>query len=157
MVVEAVLREERKPATLPTMAFIQQKVREERARGETLFFKEWVANDPLSPHGDGLGPVFNETSCIACHGLGAPGGAGPENKNVVVLTVLFNNGRPVPTKGLERIHPGFTGMRSTVLHRYGTDPEYGSWRRHFFADNQQRTQKPARKLTRRPPRSGFVG
>ena len=51
-----------------------------------LFAKEWVPNDPMSHGGDGLGPVYNETSCVACHGLGAPGGAGPESKNVVLVT-----------------------------------------------------------------------
>ena len=56
------------------------------ARGEVLFAKEWVPNDPMSHGGDGLGPVYNETSCVACHGLGAPGGAGPESKNVVLVT-----------------------------------------------------------------------
>jgi RNA polymerase sigma factor (sigma-70 family) len=57
--------------------------KEARALGEVLFAKEWVPNDPMSHGGDGLGPVYNETSCMACHGQGAPGGAGPESKNVV--------------------------------------------------------------------------
>ena len=60
--------------------------RDERTRGEMLFAREWVPNDPMAPAGDGLGPVYNESSCVACHGLGSPGGAGPENKNVVLLT-----------------------------------------------------------------------
>ncbi len=42
---------------------------------------------PSSPGGDGLGPVYNDTSCVACHGQGAPGGGtGPGNKNVVLVT-----------------------------------------------------------------------
>src|SRR5207237_6397839 len=35
------------------------------ARGELLFVKEWVPNDLMSHGGDGLGPVYNETSCVA--------------------------------------------------------------------------------------------
>ncbi len=46
--------------------------RDEMKRGEILFTKEWVPHDPLSHAGDGLGPVYNDTSCVACHGLGAP-------------------------------------------------------------------------------------
>jgi RNA polymerase sigma factor (sigma-70 family) len=99
------------------------------ARGAVLFAKEWVPNDPMSHGGDGLGPVYNESSCVACHNLGAPGGAGPESKNVVLVTAR-PNGRGV-ARDLDQIHPGFRDARSVVLHRYGTDPEYGTWRRRF--------------------------
>ena len=85
-----------------------------------LFAKDWAPNDPRSHGGDGLGPVYNETSCVACHGQGAPGGAGPENKNVVLVTASLTS--QDKAKGLDQIHPGFRGGRSTVLHRYGTDP-----------------------------------
>ena len=46
---------------------------------------------------------------------------------------------PCP-RGLEKIHPGFRGTRSTVLHRYGTDPAYGSWRRRFFEADREKAQ-----------------
>ncbi len=138
-VVEAPRRPVGQPEPIPALAVVERKAREEQGRGEALFFKEWGANDPASPRGDGLGPVYNETSCVACHGLGSPGGAGPESKNVVLLTAIPTNGRPVP-KALESVHPGFRGTRSTVLHRYGTDPEYGSWRRHFFEANRENSQ-----------------
>src|SRR5581483_1807086 len=42
--------------------------------GKGLFKHEWKPQDPLSPGGDGLGPVFNEKSCVACHGQGGLGG-----------------------------------------------------------------------------------
>src|SRR4051794_33809371 len=35
--------------------------------GEQLFAHKWVAHDPLSAKGDGLGPVFNARSCAECH------------------------------------------------------------------------------------------
>ena len=63
-----------------------QKVRAVARLGEELFHREWVAGDARSPGGDGLGPVYNETSCVACHNLGGAGGAGPSNKNVVILS-----------------------------------------------------------------------
>src|SRR5258708_27959533 len=47
-----------------------------RSQGHELFLREWVPGDPRSHGGDGLGPLYNETSCVACHNLGAPGGAG---------------------------------------------------------------------------------
>ena len=56
--------------------------------GEELFHREWVAGDARSRGGDGLGPVYNETSCVACHNLGGAGGAGPSTKNVVILSAL---------------------------------------------------------------------
>lgn len=102
-------------------------------RGAFLFAKEWTTDDALSRDsgGDGLGPVYNETSCVACHGLGAPGGAGPENKNVVIVSAVTRRGQEAQ-KQLDEIHPGFHGTRSTVLHRFGADPSYSNWRRQFF-------------------------
>jgi CxxC motif-containing protein (DUF1111 family) len=55
--------------------------------GKVLFHHEWVPNDPLSPGGDGLGPVFNASSCIACHHQGGPGGSGGLQHNVTTFTV----------------------------------------------------------------------
>jgi RNA polymerase sigma factor (sigma-70 family) len=114
----------------------ERLAREERARGAILFSKEWMPDDSKSHGGDGLGPVFNATSCVACHGLGAPGGAGPESKNVVLITVSPNGCGPVPSP--ERIHPGFRGSKTAILHRYGTDPEYAAWLNRFFAANRGR-------------------
>src|SRR5262249_8591419 len=91
---------------------------DEQAKGALLFAKEWVPDDPMSHGGDGLGPVFNDTSCVACHGLGAPGGGGPENKNVVILTVRSPRKRIAGE--LMRIHPGLVSAGSTVLHRFRT-------------------------------------
>src|SRR5690349_19866538 len=54
--------------------------------GKELFNREWIAGDPRSHGGDGLGPVFNDTSCVACHNQGGAGGSGPASKNVHILT-----------------------------------------------------------------------
>ncbi|AGA26815.1 sigma-70 family RNA polymerase sigma factor [Singulisphaera acidiphila] len=134
-IVEVVARSADKPEAQVTLTRLNQPSREVEARGQLLFAKEWSAKD-------GLGPVYNETSCVACHGLGAPGGAGPENKNVVIITAIAAGGRGSP-KGLDRIHPGFRGTRSTVLHRFGTDPTYGSWRRGFFEAYRDKTATPS--------------
>ena len=47
--------------------------------GSELFHHVWKAGDSLTPDGDGLGPVFNERSCVACHNQGGSGGGGTGN------------------------------------------------------------------------------
>jgi CxxC motif-containing protein (DUF1111 family) len=95
--------------------------------GHELFLREWVPGDPRSHGGDGLGPLYNATSCVACHNMGAPGGAGPASKNVDIVTLL---GGPVCAEDskLDEFHPGFRTSSSVLLHRFGTNPEYNFWR-----------------------------
>ena len=64
------------------------------------------------------------------------------------------------TTGLDQIHPGFGKSRSAVLHRFGTDPEYASWRRRFCDTNQGRSVELApepRATSDRRPDSGSQG
>ena len=58
--------------------------------GREIFQREWLPNDPRSHGGDGLGPVFNDTSCVACHNQGGVGGGGAESKNVTVISAVRN-------------------------------------------------------------------
>lgn len=60
------------------------------ARGRAIFLREWLPSDPRSHGGDGLGPVYNDSSCIACHNQGAPGGGGPLSKNIDILSASLN-------------------------------------------------------------------
>ena len=126
----------------PLNAKVGRALREDQALGQLLFAKEWAVNDPASHGGDGLGPVYNETSCVGCHGLGGPGGAGPESKNVILVTASPNGCGP--TQSLAQIHPGFRNSRSTVIHRFGSDPEYALWRRRFFDPNAEKGPKTQR-------------
>jgi CxxC motif-containing protein (DUF1111 family) len=64
---------------------------DERARGRELFEREWLPGDSRAHGGDGLGPVYNDSSCIACHNLGGTGGGGPASKNVDIITASSNN------------------------------------------------------------------
>src|SRR5262249_21693417 len=41
----------------------------------------FTPNDPLT-RGDGVGPVFNKSSCVACHYQGGTGGSGKLEENV---------------------------------------------------------------------------
>src|SRR5262245_43625639 len=45
------------------------------AQGRALFEREWQPGDSRTHGGDGLGPVYNDSSCVACHNLGGTGGA----------------------------------------------------------------------------------
>jgi CxxC motif-containing protein (DUF1111 family) len=80
------------------------------ALGAELFQREWLPRDARS-RGDGLGPVYNDTSCVACHNLGAPGGAGPANKNITLLSatpvqvMVSSQMEPAPQPSPPRIPP----------------------------------------------------
>jgi CxxC motif-containing protein (DUF1111 family) len=111
------------------------------ARGRSLFLREWVPGRPSSPGGDGLGPVYNETSCVACHNQGGVGGGGPASRNVDLLAAAEtididggkglsrrNEGSEPDRSALFDLHAGFRGSSSVALHRFATDPNYESWR-----------------------------
>ena len=63
------------------------------ASGQELFEHQWEPNDPLTPAGDGLGPVFNETSCLACHRQGGAGGGGRLRRRGRALSIDPNGRR----------------------------------------------------------------
>ncbi len=54
--------------------------------GEQLFKHVWTPGDPLAG-GDGLGPVYNADSCVACHFKGGVGGSGEVEQNVTTFIV----------------------------------------------------------------------
>jgi CxxC motif-containing protein (DUF1111 family) len=55
--------------------------------GRVLFTHEWKVRDSLCGEGDGLGPVFNANSCVACHSQGGVGGGGSNEHNVTAFEV----------------------------------------------------------------------
>jgi CxxC motif-containing protein (DUF1111 family) len=89
--------------------------------GRELFVREWIPGDKRSHGGDGLGPLFNESSCVGCHNQGGVGGAGPAGKNAQILTAFPSvpvspMGRAVvqPPKSLpEEIFRGLFGTLDT--------------------------------------------
>jgi CxxC motif-containing protein (DUF1111 family) len=82
---------------------------DERARGRELFEREWLPGDSRAHGGDGLGPVYNDSSCIACHNLGGTGGGGPASKNVDIITASSNNMMQQPGGGSVAAERGFLG------------------------------------------------
>jgi CxxC motif-containing protein (DUF1111 family) len=93
------------------------------ARG--LFEKLWEPGEASPSGGDGVGPLFNERSCVGCHNLGGTGGAGENTKNVTILSALsgasaVGNRQTIFQGELEDLHPGFRNRSSLVLHRHST-------------------------------------
>ena len=74
----------------------------EAISGREIFLREWLPNDPRSHGGDGLGPVYNDSSCVACHNQGGAGGGGSASKNVNIISAAFN----VPIQQMVRPRPG---------------------------------------------------
>lgn len=80
------------------------------AEGKMLFAHEWKERDPLANGGDGLGPVYNATSCVACHGAPSLGGAGGLRHNVTMYTIA-----PLQAGG---------ATQTGVVHVYATSPRH---------------------------------
>jgi len=105
------------------------------ARGGELFVHQWQPGDTLSPGGDGLGPLYNATSCVACHSQGGVGGSGSKDHNAQMLAIVPEAGQLNPRnmkpflKQLKNMHPEFIDDQGRfylgiLLHRYSTTPEY---------------------------------
>lgn len=98
--------------------------------GRQLFEENWLvpaADDSplaLSPAGDGLGPLFNGASCAECHRLGAIGGAGPNEHNVEIVSLVLPLNAPAKllraaTAKAAEMHPGFLESTNVFLHHFG--------------------------------------
>ena len=74
--------------------------------GAEIFSREWLPNDPRSHGGDGLGPMFNDSSCVACHNQGGAGGAGPASKNVDIITAVNNRRAMEQMRQMQRRQAG---------------------------------------------------
>jgi CxxC motif-containing protein (DUF1111 family) len=129
------------PETLPVQSSL----------GERLFIHnwahpdEWTGPEVLGNEGDGLGPLFNEVSCAACHNLQGPGGAGANEHNAQLLSVELSG--PVPRasraallRKLRDVHPGLDDAATVVLQKFGLGPSteplgYDLWRDELLAHN----------------------
>ncbi len=119
--------------------------------GKELFTREWLPDDKRSFAGNGLGPVFNARSCVACHRQGEIGGAGPKGSNATIVSVFvdlslphFISGIPVaapdpkspvkqPDRGkLGEIHPALRTESSFPVHRFSMAKEFEKWKAEHF-------------------------
>lgn len=95
---------------------ISPSAQELTAEGRELFIHEWTPNDPLSGEGDGLGPVFNANSCVACHSQGGTGGAGENKHNVRAFSVL-------PNRNDSNMYGGVIHANATAEHLLESDDQ----------------------------------
>jgi len=109
-----------------TTASLEKRLAQEK-EGHELFVRDWSrADSKPAPGGDGLGPMYNDVSCVACHEQGGTGGGGPAKKNVRLLHMVAASGAPLRTtvaadsiqKARLQVHPDLTGVTSLVLHRH---------------------------------------
>jgi hypothetical protein len=96
------------------------------ADGRALFEHEWTENDSLAD-GDGLGPVYNARSCVACHYQGGVGGAGNDKCNVLTFEEVPDNGKV----------PG----RSGVIHNFAIRPSLKE-KPELVGSARRRTDRP---------------
>jgi CxxC motif-containing protein (DUF1111 family) len=155
----SMLQEGRPGPALPAAGAADPPAGDARSLGQELFARTWRPDDPRCHGGDGLGPVYNAASCLDCHSLGGPGGAGPVDQNVELATGIGYTLSPTgpmvildrllgEKPGLDmvaadpdpadmvRIHPGFRDATSTVLHRFGVEPDYSRWRATFRSQSR---------------------
>jgi CxxC motif-containing protein (DUF1111 family) len=135
-----------------------QKDKQSLAEGKELFTREWLHGDRRSHAGDGLGPVFNARSCVACHHLGGAGGAGPREMNATVVSVFVIPDQPTDLGGilarailsslglshtkarqpdrtkLAEIHPALRSENSFPAHRFGAEMQLEKWKQTFFGN-----------------------
>jgi CxxC motif-containing protein (DUF1111 family) len=104
--------------------------------GRALFLRDWTVGDDEAG-GDGLGPLYNATSCAACHASGGVGGAGGADSNVVLLPSGL-----VPRHG---VSAGWSAYRETLLEP-SVIPEFGcgtAAHQFFLAFQESERQTPA--------------
>jgi CxxC motif-containing protein (DUF1111 family) len=112
--------------------------------GEVLFHHEWQPNDPLTQGGDGLGPVFNARSCVACHHQGGPGGGGSVEHNVLTFVVRPSVPDQPPRQGVIHTFAAAPQYQETLAH---VDPSLPS----LTASQLQSTRGNRRAMPTVPP------
>lgn len=91
------------------------------ALGRETFLREWLPCEAGPGESDGLGPLYNDTSCVGCHNLGGAGGAGPATKNVVLRT---------------------QSRQTLLVHHFGTSSKHSAWRDQMLGRSLPRPSIP---------------
>ncbi|MGD0190513.1 MAG: di-heme oxidoredictase family protein [Rhizomicrobium sp.] len=102
------------------------------ADGKALFERHWVAAPSAAHVDEGLGPLYDATSCDACHARGGPGSVSAQIGSGLLVRLGRHDGRDDPIYGAQlqsRALPGVTpeasisiqwtvldGRRSAALH-----------------------------------------
>jgi CxxC motif-containing protein (DUF1111 family) len=119
--------------------------------GRDLFLHEWKPGDPLAAGGDGLGPVFNASSCVACHQKGGVGGSGSLEHNVTVFTISALLGTQRATHGVIHQYAIDAASQETLQNVSAQFPKKS---RPTLADLLTLAPKPAKMPVLQPGASG---
>lgn len=121
---------------------------ESMAVGQQLFERNWSARSPQLGS-DGLGPVFNAESCVACHRQGGIGGAGDSRFNAQALGIesmhftAKRTGMAEVGVVLDRFYPGFVQpdgslISSVPIPHHSTGPSFNMLREKLLQAAQYR-------------------
>lgn len=101
------------------------------AQGRQIFERNWTPGNPQLGS-DGLGPLFNARSCVACHHRGGVGGSGDARFNAITVGIEWMKvtGGPIDNdviaQATRAIHPGFVDIDGNVLNTFGLAHHGGS-------------------------------
>lgn len=119
-------------------------------QGQELFEREWQPRNPLLGS-DGLGPLFNAKSCVACHNQGGTGGAGDARFNAHAIGIekieFVGTGSNVSADDtvkrtlIREFYPGLVQSGGTILNsapvpHHGGSIEFTSIRDRILHDMQ---------------------
>ncbi len=99
--------------------------------GKQLFEREWSRSNPKLGS-DGLGPLFNATSCSSCHNEGGSGGGGEARFNAMSIGIeqMKITGRGITNdivaRMLRSFHPGFIQPGGTIQNTLSLSHHGGS-------------------------------
>lgn len=113
-------------------------------QGRQLFERDWPMGNP-SIGSDGLGPLFNARSCVACHHQGGVGGGGDSRFNAKTLGIeelKIVGGTiddTVVAKMVSTFHPGFVTAGGTITNtlpiaHHGGSPQFIAARKAMLAN-----------------------
>lgn len=117
-------------------------------RGRELFEREWQPRDPRLGS-DGLGPLFNARSCVACHNQGGTGGGGVAEfnaKTIAIEQMEITGGKvdnDIVARMVRTFHPGFVQPNGSVMNTLALAHHGGSHQYREFR-NQVLSHLPAR-------------
>ncbi|EMI18090.1 secreted protein containing DUF1111 [Rhodopirellula maiorica SM1] len=87
--------------------------------GRVLFEQDWASRNPITGN-DGLGPLFNSTSCVRCHFQSGVGGSGDASVNALTLGIERIQSKTAFLNTVElsiavqSFHPGFIQSDGTI-------------------------------------------
>ncbi|TWU60335.1 Cytochrome c [Rubripirellula tenax] len=100
-------------------------------QGRQLFERNWMPGNPAISS-DGLGPLFNGQSCVACHNQGGVGGGGAAEHNALTIGIeemTIDGGfvnQDVVKQMVRAFHPGFVLPSGTIINTLAMSHHGGS-------------------------------